>query len=60
MEPSLLWFALLSIPDTVRSFLSLSQMHDWSYILGELWIYHALRYLHFESTRCFSVREIFE
>ena len=30
------------------------------YVLGTLWTYRALRYLHFESTRHFSVREIFE
>ena len=52
--------SLLSIPDTVCSFLPLFQMHDWPYVLGALWTYRALRYLHFESTRHFSVREIFE
>ena len=52
--------SLLSISDTAYSFLSLSQKHDWPYVLGTLWTYRALRYLHFESTRHFSVREIFE
>ena len=52
--------SFLSVPDTACSFLSLFQMHDWPYVLGALWTYRALRYLHFESTRHFSVREIFE
>lgn len=52
--------SFLSVPDTACSFLSLSQKHDWPYVLGALWTYRALRYLYFESTRHFSVREIFE